>query len=408
MAAKRRAPARSSAKVATGLDVLVAEKFRRLRGARVGMLVHAASVDGRAQHAVDLALQAGVKLTRLFGPEHGIHAVAQDMAHVRSGKDPRTGLRVVSLYGNTYESLRPSQKELEDLDVLLIDLQDIGTRFYTFAYTAAFAMHAAARAGVTVLVVDRPNPIGGVAVEGNTVDVPTQQSFVGEYPLAVRHGLTLGELMTLFNGPLLPPGEGPAALDIVWTQGWTRSMHFGDTGLPWVLPSPNMPTPDTALVYPGGCLYEGTNLSEGRGTTRPFELVGAPYLDPYRLADALNGEKLPGVVFRPCYFGPTFHKWAGQTCGGVQLHVTDRETFPSFLAGLAVIKHARAQAPKAFQWRKEVYEFVKDRLAMDLLLGRAALRPLLEKNAPLKALSATWKADHAAFVRLRQKALHHA
>lgn len=395
----------SSPQVATGLDVLVAEKFKRLRGARVGLLVHAASVDAQVVHTVDRMREARVNLVRLFGPEHGIHAVAQDMAHVRSAKDPRTGLRVVSLYGNTYESLRPAARELEGLDVLVVDLQDIGTRFYTFAYTAAFAMHAAARAGVTVLLLDRPNPLGGLQVEGNTVDTPTLQSFVGEYPLAVRHGLTLGELCRLFNSALLPQGEGPAALEVVPMQGWKRDMSFGHTGLPWVLPSPNMPTPDTALVYPGGCLYEGTNLSEGRGTTRPFELVGAPFLDPYALADALMAERLPGVVFRPCYFGPTFHKWAGKTCGGVQLHVTDAKVFPSFLAGLAVIKHARALGGKKFQWRQQVYEFVKDRLAMDLLLGRAELRPMLEKGASLAAMQRTWKADHAAFLKQRARVL---
>jgi uncharacterized protein YbbC (DUF1343 family) len=395
-------------KVRSGLDVLRAQKFKRLRGKRVGLLVHPASVDANLQHAVDLMLAAGVKLVRLFGPEHGIHATAQDMDHVRGSRDARTGLKVVSLYGNTYESLRPSTAELKDLDVLVMDLQDIGTRFYTFAYTVAFCMHACARAGVTAMVLDRPNPLGGVLVEGNTVDLTAFQSFVGEYPLTVRHGMTLGELCHLFNTALLPAGEKPADLEVVWMEGWKRSMAFGDTGLPWVLPSPNMPTPETALVYPGGCLYEGTNLSEGRGTTRPFELVGAPFLDPFRLADALAEEKLPGITFRPVYFQPTFHKWAREACGGVQLHVTDASTFQPWLTGLAVLKHARAQGKRKFQWRSAVYEFVGDRLAIDLLLGRKELRPLLEAQAPLKDLKATWTADQRAFEKVRRGVLHYA
>ncbi len=400
--------AKKAGKVRSGLDVMRAQKFRALKGKRVGLLVHAASVDRTLAHTLDLMRDAGVNLVRLFGPEHGIHATAQDMDHVRGSVDARTGLKVVSLYGSTYESLRPSGDELKDLDVMVLDLQDIGTRFYTFAYTVAFCMHACGRAGVPVVVLDRPNPIGGLLVEGNTVDVATLQSFVGEYPLAVRHGLTMGELCHLLNGPLLPRGEVKADLTVVWMEGWKRRMAFGDTGLPWVLPSPNMPTPDTALVYPGGCLYEGTNLSEGRGTTRPFELVGAPYLDPYHFAEALTAEKLPGVTFRPLYFQPTFHKWAKQVCGGVQIHVTDREVFPSFLAGLLVLKHARAQAGGAFEWRKEVYEFVGDRLAIDLLLGRVGLRPLLEGQASKKDLTASWKADLAGFQRVRRGVLHYA
>lgn len=393
-------------RVQTGLDVLAAQRFKRLKGARVGLLVHAASVDAQLRHTVDLMLDAGIHLVRLFGPEHGLHAVVQDMAHVRSSKDARTGLKVVSLYGNTPASLRPSPRELADLDVLVMDLQDIGSRYYTFAYTVAFALHACGQAGVTAVVLDRPNPLGGLAVEGNTV-APALQSFVGAYPLAVRHGLTMGELAMAFNGPLLPPGEGPAALDVVWMKGWQRSMLWADTGLPWVLPSPNMPTPDTALVYPGGCLYEGTNLSEGRGTTRPFELVGAPWLDPYRLADALASEKLPGVTFRPCYFGPTFHKWAGQSCGGVQLHVTDPAAFTPFVAGLAVLKHARAQAPRKFAWRKQAYEFVNDRLAIDLLLGQPQLRPMLEKGAALGQMQRSFAATARPFSALRHGVLHH-
>ncbi|MEW5851164.1 MAG: DUF1343 domain-containing protein [Myxococcota bacterium] len=393
--------------VATGLDILRAEGFRRLRGARVGLLAHAASVDGTITHILDLMLEARVKLVRLFGPEHGLHAAAQDMAGVRSSKDKRTGLRVVSLYGATYESLRPAPRELSDIDVMVIDLQDVGSRYYTFAYTAAFTMHACARAGVKVILLDRPNPIGGVLVEGNTVLVPELQSFVGEYPIAVRHGLTMGELMVLFNGPLLPAGEERAKLEVVWMDGWRRSMDFHATGLPWVLPSPNMPTQDTALVYPGGCLFEGTNLNEGRGTTRPFELVGAPFLDPYKLANALTDEEIPGVRFRPVVYQPTFHKWAGQPCGGVQIHVTDPEVFPSLRTGLAVVKHARAQGGKRFEWRKQVYEFVKDRLAIDLLLGRHELRPLLEKKAPLDRLERTWTEDHRRFLEVRRSVLHY-
>jgi uncharacterized protein YbbC (DUF1343 family) len=393
--------------VATGLDLMREEGFKRLRGARVGLLAHAASVDVNLNHAVDLALAAKVRLVRLLGPEHGITASAQDMVGVRSSRDPRTGLPVVSLYGSTEESLRPTPRDLRDLDVMVVDLQDVGSRYYTFAATAAYAMHGCARAGVPVVVLDRPNPLGGVAVEGNTVEVPALRSFVGAYPVAVRHGLTVGELCTLYNGALRPGGEKPADLQVVWMDGWRRRMGFADTGLPWVLPSPNMPTPETALVYPGGCLVEGTNLSEGRGTTRPFELVGAPWLAPHALAEALMGERLPGVVFRPTVFRPAFHKWAGQDCGGVQVHVTDPGVFPSFLAGLALLKHARALGKRKMTWRREVYEFVQDRLAIDLLLGRPGLRQMLDAGAPLAQVARTWEADLRAFGRVRAAVLHY-
>jgi uncharacterized protein YbbC (DUF1343 family) len=258
-------------------------------------------------------------------------------------------------------------------------------------------MPVCARAGVRVVVLDRPNPIDGVTVEGNLAD-PAFASFVGLYPLPIRHGLTIAELAGYLNQE---HGLG-ADLTVVPMRGWRRSMSWQDTGLPWVPPSPNMPTPDTARVYPGGCLLEGTNLSEGRGTTRPFEWVGAPYLDAGRYAAGLNGRDLPGVRFRPARFRPTFHKWAGRLCDGVQLHVTDARTFRPFLTGLALIDTARRLAPREFRWRRPPYEFERRKLPVDILLGTDAIRRRLERGEPLETIERTWLPDAARWKRRRR------
>jgi uncharacterized protein YbbC (DUF1343 family) len=366
--------------VKTGLDVLVDEGFARLSGLRVALLGNPAAVDKEVTHLLDRCLAHGVKLVKLFGPEHGLTGDAQDMAHVASGVDARTGLPVKSLYGATRESLFMQPTDLEGVDVLVCDLQDVGSRYYTFSYTIAFAMRAAAKAGVRVIVLDRPNPIDGVHVEGNLVDARFR-SFVGEYALPIRPGLTMGELCAFFaDVDVAELGIPRVDLEIVKMRGWRRDMLFGDTGLPWVLPSPNMPTPDTALVYPGGCLYEGTNLSEGRGTTRPFELVGAPYIDDaYRFADLVRAEAGAGVDVRPCGFTPMFQKHANTFCGGVQLHVTDKATFDATRAGVAVLHAARTFA--GFDWRRSTYEYVSDRLAVDLLFGDDRPRKALDSGA---------------------------
>lgn len=362
----------------TGLELLLADPHRFLAGKRFGFVGNPTSVDHHLRHAVDaLAAQRGLDLARLFGPEHGIRGDAQDMIEVGNAKDSVTGLPVVSLYGTTAASLAPTVEQLADLDLLVFDIQDIGTRYYTYAATMALCMQVARRAKVKVLVLDRPNPLGGVAVEGSGIDAGLE-SFVGLYPVPQRHGMTTGELAQLYNTAF---GIG-CELEVLRCEGWKRGQLFDETGLPWVMPSPNMPTLDTALVYPGMCLLEGTNLSEGRGTTRPFELFGAPFIEPEPLARALETLALPGVVFRPCTIRPTFHKWAGEACGGLQLHVTDRATFASYRTGLAVLAVVKRLYPNHFAWRTKTYEFRDDVPAIDLLTGRAGVREAIDAEVP--------------------------
>ena len=384
--------------VQSGLDVLLHHRLGLLRGRRFGVLAHQASVDARLEHAVArLADVRSARLTALFAPEHGVWGAPQDLIFVGDERDPVTGLRVTSLYGERRE---PTPAMLRGLDLLVIDLQDVGARYYTYQWTMALAMRACARAGVGVLVLDRPNPLGGELVEGNVPD-PAFASFVGLYPLPARPGLTIGEVARYLN---TQHGLG-ADLDVVAMRGWRRRMLWEDTGLPWVPPSPNMPTLDTARVYPGGCLIEGTNLSEGRGTTRPFEWVGAPWLDAHAYADALGALRLPGVTFRPARFRPTFQKHAGRMCGGVQIHVTDLARFKPFLTGLAVIAVARRQAPRAFRWRRPPYEFERRKLPIDILLGTDTIRRALTRGVSLRGIEHRWQRGLAGWKRRRATSL---
>jgi uncharacterized protein YbbC (DUF1343 family) len=381
-------------RVHSGLEVLLHRRLDLLAGARVGLLAHQASVDARLEHAATLLADSrAVRLTTLFAPEHGLWGAAQDHAPIGATRDPVTGLPVHSLYG---ARRAPTPAMLRGIDALVVDLQDVGSRYYTFVWTAALAMQACARSGVRVVVLDRPNPLGGAVVEGNVAD-PAFASFVGLYPLPIRHAMTIGELAGYLNAQ----HRLGADLTVVPMRRWRRAMLWEDTGLPWVAPSPNMPTPDTARVYSGGCLIEGSNLSEGRGTTRPFEWVGAPYVDAAAYADGLNRLGLPGVRFRPTRFRPTFHKWAGRLCGGVQLHVTDARVFKSFLTGLAVLQVARRQAPRAFRWRQPPYEFERRRLPIDILLGTDTIRRRLERGEPLAAIERTWQPDLARWKHTR-------
>jgi uncharacterized protein YbbC (DUF1343 family) len=310
--------------VRTGLDLLVAQEFAPLDGLRVGLVTHPAAVDNQLRHAIELFSAARrVQLVAIFGPEHGLLGQAQDLIAVSSDSSTKHAVVVHSLYGDSVESLRPTPTQLNELDALVIDLQDIGSRYYTFQATMRYCLEVALPLGLRVFVLDRPNPLGGQVIEGPAV-TKGFESFVGAHDLATRHGLTIGELAMLYQREL---NLDRGALHVIACEGWKRASYFDETGLPWVLPSPNMPTLDTALVYPGQCLLEGTNLSEGRGTTRPFELCGAPWLDAAKLAHRMNDEKLPGVRFRPAWFRPTFQKHAGNDCQGVQLHVTDRQTF---------------------------------------------------------------------------------
>ena len=370
---------------------------------RVGLVTHPAAVDAQLRHAIELFASAPkITLAAIFGPEHGLLGQAQDLIAV-NGTDAQqaAATAVHSLYGTSAESLRPTAEQLHGLDALVIDLQDIGSRYYTFQATMLFCLQVALPLGLRVFVLDRPNPLGGERVEGPAVRKGFE-SFVSAHDLATRHGLTIGELALLFQSEL---GFDRGELQVVWCEGWKRSQLFDETGLPWVLPSPNMPTLETALVYPGQCLIEGTNLSEGRGTTRPFELCGAPWLDAAQLARRMNEAKLPGVRFRPAWFRPTFQKHAGLDCGGVQLHVTDRSVFQPVRTSLALLAVMREMSGEKFAWRTEVYEFVRDPIAIDLLFGSSRERKHLEAGRSWRELPAQWEAEELAFEHRRHGVL---
>ncbi len=385
------------ARVVTGLERLL-ERPEPVRGLRIGLVCNPTSVTSELVHAkIALGERRGIKLAALFGPEHGIAADAQDLIEVGHSRDCATGLPVHSLYGETRV---PTRAMLEGLDAMVYDIQDVGSRYYTFIYTMLHVMEACARDKKRLVVLDRPNPLGGDVVDGNLLQLE-YLSFVGMHPLVVRHGMTSGELALLFRDELALDVD----LHVVPMKGWRQKMHYEDTGLPWVLPSPNMPTVDTAFVYPGGCLIEGTNLSEGRGTTRPFELVGAPWLDAHALASSLASERLPGVRFRAAAFTPTFQKHAGVMCHGVQLHVTDRARFPAFLAYLLLIHHARRQDAKRFAWRDPPYEYERVKLPIDILAGSDQVRLSIEQGVSPKRLAAGFRKDTAAFRRRRRKHL---
>jgi uncharacterized protein YbbC (DUF1343 family) len=384
--------------VQTGLDVLARDGFAPLRGLRVGLVANPAAVDSRLRHAAELLRAAdGVRLAALFGPEHGFGGEAQDLVGVGDVLHPRYRCPVFSLYGDIVDSLRPRPEHLRGLDVLVIDLPDIGSRYYTFQATMLFCLEAAAAAELPAVILDRPNPLNGVTAEGPTIQ-PGYESFVGPHPVPTRHGLTLGELAHLYA----VERELRVTLSVVSCEGWQRHQFWDETGLPWVMPSPNMPTPDTALVYPGQCLIEGTNLSEGRGTTRPFELCGAPWVDGERVVARLAAHELPGVVLRPVTFRPTFHKFAGRTCGGVQLHVTDRATFRPVRTGLALLAALRAESPSQFRWRTEPYEFVEDVPAIDLLFGNGRERLAIQAGLSAAEIARPWAEDESAFLARRR------
>jgi uncharacterized protein YbbC (DUF1343 family) len=381
-------------RVITGLEVLL-ETPQLIGGRGWALLANQSAVTAELESAgaALLAADAG-SLVRLFAPEHGLDGIAQDMEAVADRRDPLTGVEVRSLYGTDAETLAPSSEDLAGVDVLVVDLPDIGTRYYTFAATMDWVMASCEEAGVEVMVLDRPNPIGGLVREGGLVR-PGCASFVSQLPTPVRHGLTLGEIALLLQGTRYPKLD----LSVVPCRGWRRHDWWDSTGLPWVPPSPNMPTLETAAIYPGLCLVEATTLSEGRGTTRPFHLVGAPWIDGPRLAAKLCGLDLPGIGFRATRFRPEFGKHGGSVCVGVELHVTDRHALQPLALGLHLLKSIHDLHQENFAWRPDPYEFVGDVPALDLLTGSDAARRAIENNHPLEPLLKEWHTEVEAFER---------
>ena len=382
-----------------GIDRLLGADRSLIAGRRIGLVSNPASIDAGFRHAADrLFDDPDVHLAALFGPQHGFRSDLQDnMIETPHARDERWRIPIYSLYSETRE---PTPDMLAGLDAIVIDLQDVGTRVYTYIYTMANCMRAAAKQGLPVVVCDRPNPVGGTAIEGPLLD-RAYASFVGQYPIPLRHGMTIGEIARLFNTAF----DIGAALDVVPLDGWRRHMYFDETQLPWVIPSPNLPTLDSVIVYPGAVLFEGTMVSEGRGTTRPFELIGAPYVDGNRLAAAMNARGLPGVHFRPAVFEPTFQKHAKQTCGGCQVHVRDRQAFRPVRTAVELIAEFRRQAPAKFAWRQPPYEYEHEKQPIDILYGSDRLRVAIDSGNDVGDLVASWRADEEAFRRQREKYL---
>jgi uncharacterized protein YbbC (DUF1343 family) len=385
--------------VRLGLERLLEESIAVVRGTRVGLICNQASVDHNYQHAADLLhSHPEIDLRALFGPQHGIRGDVQDnMIETAHAQDRNTGLPVYSLYSETRE---PTDEMLADIDTLVFDMQDVGCRIYTFIYTLANCMSAAKRLGKRVVVCDRPNPISGKHVSGNVLE-PEFASFVGQFPLPTRHGMTVAELSKLFNEYFNIGCE----LEILKMEGWRRDLWHDQTDAPWVLPSPNMPTLDSATVFPGTVHFEGTQISEGRGTTRPFELIGAPYIDAEDYASSLNDLALPGVYFRACVFQPTFQKHAGVSCGGVQIHVLNREIFEPVLAGVAMVKLAYDMYRDSFRWKLPPYEYVYDKNPFDVIAGTDKTRIAFEQGMSLGEIEASWQASLDDFGRLRERYL---
>ncbi|MFL6254210.1 MAG: exo-beta-N-acetylmuramidase NamZ domain-containing protein [Pyrinomonadaceae bacterium] len=390
---------KSGRKIVLGIEKLCEERVDLIKGRRVGLVCNQASVDHELRHSADVLKSVeGVQLKSLFGPQHGIRGDVQDnMIETPHTRDAETGLPVYSLYSETRE---PTEEMLEDVDVLVCDLQDVGCRIYTFVYTIANCMRVARRLDKRVIVCDRPNPIGGLAVEGNLLESGFE-SFVGQFQLPTRHGMTAGELCKMFN----EHWSIGCDLEVLTMDGWSRELWFDETDAPWVLPSPNMPTLDSATIFPGTVHLEGTQISEGRGTTRPFELVGAPYIEAGHFARRLESEGLPGVRFRATNFQPTFQKHAGATCGGVQIHVLDRLELRTVITGLAVVKTCFELYGEDFRWKEPPYEYVFDKNPFDVISGTDRLRLSIERGDSLEELERSWRTELLRFEETRQKYL---
>jgi uncharacterized protein YbbC (DUF1343 family) len=385
------------ANVQTGLERFLKSPPKWVANARLGLLCNPASVDSKFIHArLRIQQRLADKLKALYSPQHGFFAEKQDnMIESADGIDPVLNLPVYSLYGKTR---KPTKSMLDPIDVLLVDLQDVGTRVYTFIYTLSYCLEAAKTVNKKVVVLDRPNPINGQTVEGNCLN-PDYRSFVGRYALPMRHGLTIGELAKLFNEHF----KIGCDLEIIPMNGWRRSMFFNQTGLPWVAPSPNLPTPVSTMVYPGQVLWEGTNVSEGRGTTLPFELFGAPYLNPAKIAARVGDESIPGIVLRPVVFEPTANKWQMQPCRGFQIHITDPEQYRPYETSLRLLQAIILHHKKAFEWKQPPYEYETRRLPIDLIIGDRQMRQRLEKMEPIDSLAESWQTGLAEFCEISQQ-----
>lgn len=376
--------------IETGCDIVLRESCGSLAGKRVGLLANPASVTGSLTSTLEVLLSCGIRVDRIFGPQHGIHGDTQaNMIEWKGFTDPASGIPVHSLYG---ARRAPEPGELDGLDCVVIDLPDVGARPYTYLWTSLLMMRACAAAGIEVVVFDRPNPIGGETVEGPLLD-ERFRSFVGLFPLAMRHGLTIGEALAMMNSS----EKNACSLRIVRMKGWKRGMHFEGTGQPWVLPSPNMPTSDTALVYPGAVLLEGTNLSEGRGTTKPFEVAGAPWIEPRAFVAELASFGLAGVVFRPLHFTPAWDKYANEPCGGIQIHVADRDEFRPVRCGAAIVAAAARLHHDRFRWSAPPYEYEYNLPPIDIISGSAALRERIDAGRDISLLFDDWRADEERF-----------
>lgn len=383
--------------ITLGVEQFLASPPDWIKDRRLGLLCNAASLDRNLVHSRQRIAQVfDRQLTALFSPQHGFSAEKQDnMIESEHDVDPLLQIPIFSLYSQTRI---PTRDMMDHIDVLLIDLQDVGTRVYTFVYTASYCLEAARDYGKKVIVLDRPNPIGGQSVEGNCLK-PQWASFVGRYPIPMRHGMTMGEWLWMVNAQF---GIG-CDLEVVAMSGWRRGMLFDETGLPWIAPSPNLPTPISALVYPGQVIWEGTNVSEGRGTTQPFELFGAPYIDPQRVFEALDCRHPAGAFLRPVAFEPTANKWQGRLCRGFQIHVTDSETYHPYRTSLALLQAVIKCHPQAFQWKSPPYEYEHQRLPMDLILGDQDLRHRLFDMEAIDAIVGAWGPELANYDEMRRQ-----
>lgn len=368
-----------------GLDVLLTQQRNLLQGKKIGILSHPASLNSKGKHIIELltAEKKEWETTTLFGPEHGLQGRAEYMEAVESTTHPKSGLPLYSLYGKSLKSLSPTKAMLKNIDCLVIDLQDVGSRYYTYIWTALLCMEACAKSKKKAILCDRPNPINGVALEGE-LNQKGYSSFVGLYPLPVRHGMTIGEIACFMNDV----HDLECDLKMVPMEGWNREWFWEETGLKWTNPSPNIRSPLQALLYPGMCLLEGTNISEARGTDFPFEMTGAPFIDPKNMIEALEEYHLPGIQFEPTEFKPApGQKWGGERCKGLRFKITDRKTFKPYAAGLALIWVLYyLYHDKGFQWRLEPYEFIEDIPAIDLLTGSSVVKQAIERHLPLQEI----------------------